>query len=62
MLLNFRRLDGFESNDAVLSDELEAIWNSAVVGFLKLQTAEWPWQMLLCIVVGQSDTILWYTI
>jgi hypothetical protein len=40
MFLNFRRLNRFESNDAVLSDELEIIRNAADVGFLNLHTAE----------------------
>jgi len=40
MLLNVRRLNRFESNDAVLSDGLEILWNAAIVGFLNLHTAE----------------------
>ena len=33
ILLHFERLNIFESNDAVLIDELEIIRNAAVVGF-----------------------------
>jgi len=33
MILNYEGLNSFESKDVVLSDELEIIWNAAVVGF-----------------------------